>query len=66
MTGALGPEEQQRRFAAMSAGVVGGVIWVVLVLGWFAFRWTGVVAAVLVGVALVRARRLLLERRRRS
>lgn len=66
MTGGLSPEEQQRRFAALSAGVVGGLIWVVLVLGWFAWRWVGVVAAVLVGLALVRARRLLLERRRRS
>jgi hypothetical protein len=65
MTDGLSPEEQQRRFAALSAGVVGALIWVVLVLGWFAFRWVGVLAAVLVGVALVRARRLLLERRRR-
>ena len=65
MTGALSPEEQQRRFAALSAGVVGALMWVVVVLGWFAFRWVGVLAAALVGVALVRARRLLLERRRR-
>jgi hypothetical protein len=65
MTDGLSPEEQQRRFAALSAGVVGGLIWVVLVLGWFAFRWIGVLAAALVGVALVRTRRLLLERRRR-
>jgi hypothetical protein len=39
---------------------------VVLVLGWFAWRWIGVLAAVLVGVALIRTRRLLLERRRPS
>jgi hypothetical protein len=66
VTGPLTPEEQQRRFAALSAGVVGALIWLVLVLGWFAFRWIGVVAAALVGVALVRTRRLLVERRRRS
>jgi hypothetical protein len=66
VTGGLSPEEQQRRFAALSAGVVGGLIWVILVLGWFAWRWVGVVAAVLVGLALVRVRRLLLERRRPS
>jgi uncharacterized membrane protein len=66
VTGELTPEEQQRRLAALSAGAVGALIWVVLILGWFAFRWIGVLAAALVGVALVRGRRLLLERRRRS
>jgi uncharacterized membrane protein len=65
VTGPLSPEEQQRRLAALSAGFVGALIWVVLILGWFALRWPGVLVAALVGLVLVRGRRLLLQRRRR-